>query len=307
MTRDEKYIARIIIKNKFYEADKQSFENIFTKIKQHENAGFKQIKPQGRLGDGKCDGFNPHDGTYYQVYAPEELTGNESTLLTKMDATITGLIDFWNEKGFEVKKYCYVVKDNYQNVYALIYTNAEAIATKFNIKCEVLTCKDVEDSFMQLEEDKIIDIIGMIPDPLNVNSVDYSVMDEVIKHIIKSEMKSSGYSIPADPNFDNKIVFNKLSRAVSDFLNAGFRQNFVIKDYFELNSKFVKDELRQVFNSFYNEGLKIIPDSETKNDEVFQFIVEKSSPNNTLSVSNAVYILMSYYFETCDIFETPIV
>ena len=107
-------------------------------------------------------------------------------------------------------------------------------------------------------------------------------------------------------NCEKKISFNSLSSAVIAILNAGQRQSFVIKDYFELNSKFIKEELRQIFNNIYKQSLIAIPDSETKNDEVFQYIVENSSPNNNFSVHNAVYVLMAYYFEYCDIFETPI-
>ena len=58
MTKEEKYLARIQLKLKFHQADKQIFEDLFTNIKQNEDGNFKQVKPQGRLGDGKCDGFN---------------------------------------------------------------------------------------------------------------------------------------------------------------------------------------------------------------------------------------------------------
>nr|WP_315170470.1 ABC-three component system protein [uncultured Flavobacterium sp.] len=308
MTREEKYLGRIMLKNRFYETDKQSYEDLFTKIMQNQDSNFKQIKPQGSLGDGKCDGFNIKTGEYYQVYAPEELTGNEATLLSKMDASISGLLDFWKEKGFDVKKFNYVVKDNYRNVYALIYTNAEVIAKKYNIKCEVMTCKDVEDIFMGLNDEDIFDVIGgIIPDPLNIENVEYDILNEVIGFLLKSEVPKISENIPSQPDFDEKIVFNSLSKITSDFLNAGQRQSFVIKDYFELNSKFLKEELRQIFNNIYREALLEIPDSETKNDEIFQYILDKSSPRNNFACYNAVYILMAYYFEYCDIFETPII
>lgn len=88
-------------------------------------------------------------------------------------------------------------------------------------------------------------------------------------------------------------------------MNAGQRQNFAIKEYFELNSKFIKEELRQAFNNIYQQAVKEIPESDTKNDEVFQFIADKSSPKDNFAFHNAVYVLMAYYFEYCDIFETP--
>ena len=272
MTKEEKYIARIIFKNKIYSADKQAFEDLFTKVKQKEDSNFKQVKPHGSLGDGKCDGFNDLTGDYYQVYAPEELKGNESTLLSKMDSSIKGLMKFWEEKEFKVNKFYYVVKDDYKNVYALLYTNAKTIAKTFEIECEILTCKNIEDAFLKLDEDKIIDVLGgIIPDPLNIENVEYSIMQEVIAFLLNSNAPKIKEVIPAHPDFEKKIVFNSLRKAVSDFLNAGQRQNFAIKEYFELNSKFIKEELRQAFNNIYQQALKEIPESDTKNDEVFQF------------------------------------
>lgn len=306
MTKEEKYISRILLKSRFHQADKQAFEDLFTKIKQSEDENFKQVKPQGKLGDGKCDGFNPIKEEYYQVYAPEELTGNEATMLSKMDSSISGLIKFWQEKNFKVSKFFYVVKDDYKNVYPLLYTNAKAIASKYNIDCEILICKNLEDTFLNLDEDKMIDILGgIIPDPLNIANVEYGVMQEVIAFLLKSKAPKITEEIPIHPDFEKKITFNSLSKAVADFLNAGQRQNFVINDYFELNSKFIKEELRQIFNNTYKEAVLVIPESDTKNDEIFQFIADKSSPMDNFAFHNAVYVLMAYYFEYCDIFETP--
>lgn len=305
MTREEKYLARIILKNKFYEADKQSYEDLFTKIMQNQDSNFKQVKPQGKLGDGKCDGFNEKTGDYFQVYAPEDVNGNEATMLSKMDSSIAGLLDFWEQRNFKVKRFNYVVKDDYKNVYPLLYTNAKKVSEKYKIECEIITCKNVEDIFIKLTDENIFDIIGIIPDPLNIENVEYDVLHEVIGFLLNSRVPKISESIPVLPDFDKKISFNSLSKITGEFLNAGQRQGFVIKEYFELNSKFFKEELRQIFNSIYKQALNEIPESETKNDEIFQYILDKSSPKDNFAYYNAVYILMAYYFEYCDIFETP--
>jgi hypothetical protein len=307
MTRDEKYLGRIILKNKFYEADKQAFEDLFTKIMQNQDSNFKQVKPQGSLGDGKCDGFNDKTGDYFQVYAPEDLVGNEAAMLSKMDSSIAGLLDFWESKKFIVKRFNYVIKDNYKNVYALVYANAKVLAEKYKIECVVIICKDVEDIFMSLDEDKMIDVLGgLIPNPENISNFDYHTMDEVVNHLKERKARRILERIPSNPNFDNKIIFNSLSDVISEFLNSGQRQNFAINDFFQLNSKFIKEDLREIFSTLYEEAKDIIPESETKNDEIFQYIVEKSSPNEKQSTYDAIFVLMAYYFEYCDIFETPI-
>jgi hypothetical protein len=306
MTRDEKYVARLKFKTKIYETDKQAFEDLFTKLKQHEDNNFKQVKPQGRLGDGKCDGFNDSTGEYYQVYAPEDLTGKEDKANTKMDTAFSQLLEFWTNNNFKVNKFYFVVNDKYRNVYASTYANAKQIAINNNIVCEVLTCKNLEDVLFRLEDDKIFDVLGgIIPDPLNIDNVEYSIMQEVIAFLLNRNAPKITEVIPQHPDFEKKIVFNSLSKIVSDFLNAGQRQNYTINEYFELNSKFVKEELRQAFNNIYQQAIREIPESESKNDEIFQFIANKSSPKDNFAFQNAVYVLMAYYFEYCDIFETP--
>ena len=307
MTREEKYLGRIILKNKFYEADKQSYEDLFTKIMQNQDSNFRQVKPQGRLGDGKCDGFNENTGDYFQVYAPEELDGNEAIMLSKMESSIAGLLDFWKTKGFEVKKFNYVIKDNYRNVYALVYSNAKVLAKKYNIECAIFICKDLEDVFMSLDEDKMIEVLGgMIPNSDDISNFEYGTMNEVVNHLKKRNARNILEKIPSNPNFDNKIIFNSLSEVISEFLNSGQRQNFAINDFFQINSKFVKEDLREIFSTLYEDAKELIPESETKNDEIFQYIVEKSSPNEKQSSYDAIFVLMAYYFEYCDIFETPI-
>lgn len=306
MTKDERYLARMMLKLEFFKRDKQAFEDLFTLIKQKEDIRFNQVKPQGRLGDGKCDGFNPGTGDYYQVYAPEDFTGKENKSLEKMENSFTELIAYWKKNNFDVKKFHFVINDKYSNVYASLHTMAKSLTTKFNIECQIVTCKDLENTFLNLSDDFIIDIIGIIPNLDNINdNIDYKPMSEVVKHLLQSEPRHVTEAIPQNPNFKDKIVFNSLSSTIAEYLNVAQRQSFAVKDYFELNSDFLKDTLRDSLHSLYKEAVKSIPDSETKNDEVFQYIVDKASTRKTYAHYNAIYILMAYYFEYCDIFETP--
>jgi hypothetical protein len=61
-----------------------------------------------------------------------------------------------------------------------------------------------------------------------------------------------------------------------------------------------------IFNGLYNEALSIIPDSEDRNDKVFFYIYEKSYPKHSVAIDAAIFTLMAYYFEYCDIFEAPV-
>jgi hypothetical protein len=305
MTREEKYIARLIFKSKVYECDKQAYEDLFIRVMQNHDSHFEPVKAQGKYGDRKNDGFNKIKGIYYQVYAPEDLPSKEGESVHKLDIDFKGLKNYWTSRGFPINEFYYAVNDKYRGNYPTLIADIYNISSLNNIKADLFRNKQLEEVFLSLDDDKTIDTIGFIPDPLEIQEPDYTVMAEVIKHILKVEVNIPTETIPENPNFENKIVFNSLSKAVSEYLNAGRRQSFVIKEYFDLNSDFVKEDLRRIFNSFYNKGLVDIPLSETKFDELFFYILKQASPKKNLAVYNAVYILMAYYFEYCDIFETP--
>ena len=305
MTREEKYIARLLFKNRVYECDKQAYEDFFVRVMQNSNPDFQPVKPQGQYGDRKNDGFDKVAGKYYQVYAPEDLPSKEGDSIEKLNTDFNGLYKFWTGHGFQIKEFYYAVNDKYKGNYPTLIADIENISKRNKIKAELFRNKELEEIFLSLDDDKILDIIGFLPDPLEIQEPDYSIMGDVVKYILSFDIEESSENIPEDPNFENKIVFNSLSKSVSEYLNAGRRQSFVINEYFDLNSDFVKEDLRMRFNGIYKAGINEIPDSETKNDELFFYILRQVSPVNKFAVHSAVYILMAYYFEYCDIFETP--
>ena len=120
-------------------------------------------------------------------------------------------------------------------------------------------------------------------------------MKDVVDYMLKVKTNPQKEVIPIDPNFEEKIIFNKLSEQVALYLKS-YRIN---------DSNFIKNELRDVFNGLYNEALSVIPDATNKSDEVFFYIYEKAYPQHTFAIDAVIFTLMSYYFEYCDIFKAP--
>lgn len=305
MNNSEIYISRLLFKNKILVADKQAYEDIFIKVMENLNLNFQPVKPQGSYGDRKNDGFDKTTGTFYQVYAPEQLTKAIKTAETKLIEDFNGLKTYWEKEGFEIKKFYYVIHDKYKGTYPSILAILEKIAKENGIHTDVYRNFHLEDDCLKLEHTKIVDIVGWYPDPLDVQEPDFTIMREVVNHLLEIDTPVIPETIPNNPNFDSKLGFNGLSAEVSVFLNAGRIQHHTVKDYFELNSEFTKEDLRQIFSNLYEDGLSEIPNGPTKNDELFVFIAERASPKKTAPYYTVTYILMAYYFEYCDIFETP--
>lgn len=307
MNTQEKYIARILLKNKIYEADGQAFEDLFTRIFQNGNPNFKKVKAQGSYGDRKNDGFDNKTNTYYQVYAPEDLPSKEKTAVEKLETDFNGLKKHWTKAGMQIDNFYYVVNDKYKGSYPTLYTAIDALDKKNkSINIDILRANHIEDEFIKQSELNILDIVGSIPDPHLISDVDYEVLTEVVNYILAYNIPDLEEDIPDDPNFEEKIKFNKLSSRVSLILRVGRQQTFVVNDFFNLNSSFAKDELRDKFHGLYMEGKKIFGNGSIENDQIFFHIRNKSTPISKKGYYDAVYVLMSHYFEYCDIFEPPI-
>ena len=306
MTKEELYLARIMFRLRIHESDGQAYQDLFTKVMQHANPNFHPIKPHGREGDQKNDGFDKSKGVYYQVYAPEDLAPKVGTAVAKLTDSFHGLLDYWNKQIAPIKEYYFVINDKYKGTYPEIEKGLALLEQKHpGIRCNPFLAKDVEDVFINLQEHKIIDIVGFIPDPLKIEDVDYSIMNEVIQHLLRTEVTFKVEKIPQDPDFAVKIQFNRLSKSVTRLLDYGSHQNYIIDDYFKRQSNFAKAELKNIFIRHYEDGVKSIQNYEDKSDMVFFHILEKASPSKTKAVQDAVLVLMSYYFEYCDIFEVP--
>ena len=81
MEKQTLYYARLIFQNLLLKSEGNAFESLFTKVMQSVNKNFLQVKPHGRNGDRSNDGFDKNTGTYYQVYAPENINNNKADII----------------------------------------------------------------------------------------------------------------------------------------------------------------------------------------------------------------------------------
>lgn len=313
MDSNEKALARTIFIRKVHESDGQAFEDLFTTIMTRANANFTPIKPQGNIGDRKNDGYDPTQGRYYQVFAPEDINKSKSAAVKKVKDDFSGLKKYW-DKICPIKEFYFVFNDKYKGSFPTIEEDLKSIKDEHNLdNAGVFISKHLEDHLFALPEDQIITIIGYIPDPSKIVLLDYSALNEVIGHILKNKKKIELDSILNVPDFNEKIEFNGLSSNTGALLKTGSFHIGLLEVYFAKNSTFIKQEVRDALNEIYLEALtKDFEDNEgiVKADLVFFDILYNATPHcadeSLEGVQNATLVLMSYYFESCDIFEEPI-
>ncbi len=310
MNRDEKTLARYLFMNKVYSANGQAYEDLFCAVMSKAYKDFIPIKPQGKFGDRKNDGYRQEAGSYYQIYAPEDPKASIHDAIKKAEHDFNGLLTYWH-KISPIKEYYFVLNDKYQGPYPTVEQILVKIKDTNKLKkTGVFLAKHLEDVFFSLEDDVIQSIIGFIPDPNNIAMIDYRSLREVINHILQNRKPTALEASLSVPDFDEKIKFNGLGKRVKLLLDNACYQLGILDEYFYRHGASIKKDLRDRLNETYitskNKDYGTIPDDMTHGDLVFFDILHSLVPKNTRAAEDAAIILMAKYFESCDIFEEPI-
>jgi len=298
MKIQEKVLARHLFQNKILKADGQAFEDIFTAIMNYAEDDFQPIKPWGNIGDRKNDGYIKTKGIFYQVYAPEDIRKSYVDAVNKMKRDFDGLRAHWGEP---VNEYYFVVNDKYKGVHADCEQVIQALKETYQLNgAGFLTAKDLENILFKLDDDQIMLVAGNIPDPALIKVLDYSVLNEVIGYIMQLPLNQGDPAKIIRPDWDEKIKFNQLSELVASLLDHGYIQLHSLNEYLANNSDFLADSLRDKMNRIYDQEK-----SQKTGDDLFWSIVDCACPRAEQMYQTAVIVIMSKYFETCDIFEEP--
>lgn len=306
MDSQEKLLARTMFMLEIYRRKGNSFQDFFVNIMTKFDNEFIPVKPHGAEGDRKNDGFIPTKGIYYQVYAPEDPDYKISKAIKKCKEDFKGLLSFWNDKN-PIKEFYFVFNEEYRGVYPEVLSIISDIQNDNpDIKIGLFICKDLENIFWKLTDDQRISILSFIPEPEKIEMIDCEALIEVVNFLLGNQKPIDIEKGLFVPDFGEKIKFNNLSNIVSGLLISASQQVSVLDDYFSANSDFSREYLQKKFITLYSDGLSIIKDNiQNRSDIIFFYILKNASPRESKHIQDAVLVLMSYFFETCDIFEEP--
>jgi C-terminal domain 10 of the ABC-three component (ABC-3C) systems len=312
MHSEELYLARVLFKNKVYASDGSAYETLFTQVMTLSHPKFTQIKPQGKVGDRKNDGYEPDTGHYYQVYAPEnpDAKSTQTKAVKKASDDFAGLLKYWNSIT-PVKRYSFTYNDKYKGSFAEIEKTVADIKKVHGLEeCCTLLASHLEDKLFKLKDAEIVAVVGIIPDPDNIESLDYSLLNEVIAAIRAADSNLTSLSVLSAPDFQEKISFNGLSEGPATLLRVASYQNGAVNDFFKTNSAFAKQEIRDELNRLYQAAKADVAKETVTNgivpaDLVFFSLLDRITPVKNNSMQGSSLVLMAYFFESCDIFEDP--
>jgi hypothetical protein len=142
------------------------FQSFFEQIMEKLDPSFIKVKPSGKEGDWKCDGWLPDSGTCFQVYAPEDLTVSQTVAKIKDD--FAGALKKW--KG-QMKRWVFVWSAREKGIPAAVLSCLNDLA-KDNQEIEVDQWgrERLWQQARTLPENDRIDLLGVVPIPAEITA-----------------------------------------------------------------------------------------------------------------------------------------
>jgi hypothetical protein len=271
------------------------FQDFFTSIMERRYpSDFQKIKPYGKQGDKKCDGYHQSLKRVFQVYAPESM--NVARTNAKIDEDFTGAVEYWKDKlGTWV-----FVHNQWRGIPAEVLNKLLGIHNG-GLGIDVLRwCEpELREEFFQLKAEVQILLLGPAPNTQTFTRIQMKDVIDVANAIAQQappppeEVKE----VPA-----GKLKANALSEQVQTLFKMGSRKAKLVKSFFsQWHDPELGDRIAKAFRSEY-EALRA---RGVIGDEAFHELWKFAGGGTQKSVEHeaAVLAVLAFLFEECEIFE----
>lgn len=294
-------IARVFFEREFrlafYEKKREAFENWFAEIMELRYPGdFKRVRPWGRVGDRKNDGYLHSTRTMFQVYAPNELTEREA--LKKINRDFEGAVEFW-VPHFDDWIFVHNSKDG-------LSPNISRRLLELNMSGPFTVGQwgfpELRRMVLELDDVSLQQLFRPPPAISDLLNISYTNLERVLQYVAKKPLldDSEIAEVPLA-----KLDANGLSDDSKLLISQGNRKSKYVGDFFDnWHEPAYGDEIS---NSFRQEYLTLKSDNAAPDDILSGLLVfagfrKVTDPSDIM----AVYALVAYLFMACDIFERPL-
>lgn len=289
------------------------FQEHFYNLMSSCNPNFRKIDTQGRVGDRKCDGYICTEGIFYQVYGPKDTTTAESSIqkyaVGKAEDDFLGLLDHVKNGYWEpINEYIFVL-NNHRGLFPDLDEKIKYLNTKYSpIKFDILDRSKLIIKFDSLLEEQKMSICNCFAPDINICLINNTIVGNIISFLTLNNRVRDNKNKLIAPDFRKKIVWNKLDLYNSSAITMGNYSVCKLDEYLNTYNESISQDLCTIYSRLYSESKQKFP---TDSDAQFNYIVDNSYSSDGLSISDEAiynyntYIIMSKFFESCDIFEEP--
>lgn len=287
-----------LARNELLKRQGTAFQDFFVEVAHHSwSPDFEGRRPQGSVGDKKCDGYRPSDETVFQCYAPRQMLPRP--LCSKIKEDYFGALRHCPTTP--ISKWTLVHNDHEQ-----LPTEAHELILKLRrrvarISIDVIGPENLLQLIMALPTERLMLLFPHGLSGKDLRAISYRDIDELIGSLGRLEAELGGER--PDPPSAEKIAHNKFSDEVALILKTGYIVQRKFFDYFASTSRStVGNRLAEKFKKLYAARVSAGDDA----DQIFWALAEAVGGLATEKPRRAAIIgLIAYMFHSCDIFENP--
>lgn len=283
----------------FLKAKGDTFQTLFEELMGRAHpADFIACRPWGKVGDRKNDGYLKSERTLFQVYAPNEMTAAEA--VRKIGEDFSGSLPHWKQY-FDIWVF---VHNAYDGLSPQIVAKLLELDSKHSpIRVTHWGLEELRQRLRRILLESLQSWLGFAPTDTAKRSLSVADLEAVLNHIAQAQ--SPAGEIPR-PVPTGKIEANGLSRSVTALLILGMEKAELVRRFFDLwHDPLYGDRLATTFRVRYlqlrDQSPKIGPDEIFHELHTWAGGTWASSP----SLHVAVYTVLAFFFEQCEIFEAP--
>jgi hypothetical protein len=301
MTRADfgRHYHYLIFKIACHERKGMAFQKFFEQIMGKHDSSFIAVKPAGRAGDWKCDGFSQGTGTVYQCYAPDGIKIAEA--VKKIDDDFNGARKFWEH---EMREWVFV----WSAYDALPPQVVNALATLKNgdhgVSIQDWSRDWLWDIVKSLTEEIRSELLlATVPDPTTVPDTTSAEIKVLLDFIAKKELSHDSENLDLT-DITLKLERNRLTDSVKVLLTPAIPVAHLVENYLKLHpDSEYSAGIAQALAAEYN---RITATGSVEPDDVFIRLVQYVTSHETTGNAKSFWAgtgIVTYYFQLCDIFD----
>lgn len=274
-----------------------AFQDWFVRLAGYSfGSDFEEVRPYGRYGDLKCDGRRISSGSVFQCYAPDVM--KEADLIAKVDEDFHGARAHWTDN---LREWVFVHNDGrglppnaVQHLDALRQSHAPL---------QIATWSEPEllDLVVKLDLSPLQALFGYAPSLAIMQRLELSDIVPIIEALQRQEPNPS--DPPLTPPSPKKLEKNALSTEAETLLRFGRQKSALVEIFFRKSPRPDLGEcIAEAFRLRYAE-LKAL---DLPADAIFRHLQDYAGFSGEPKRQGAALAVLAYFFDSCDIFEDPI-
>ena len=297
MDQSTRAFYEVVFERNFLRKKGDEFQKFFADMMERRfpDGDFIRVRPWGKFGDRKNDGYLKSQRKLFQVYAPNEM--KQAAALRKIEEDFTEALPHWKD---------------YLDEWIFVHNGREGlspgIAKKLldidreNVQISVKPWgfEDIRRVLFKLSEQDISALLGPAPSQRDFLKVGFEDLQIVLSTIARQPIPPMP-DMPLVPR--DKVEINKLSEDVEALINAGRLKSPLVEKFLkDYPDPEYGDQIVQTFKERYDElrNADLDPDSIFLELQIFTGGELTQEPKHQA----AVLSVLAYLFDQCDIFES---